>query len=255
MEVVKEDASHRYYAEEKIRHSLQVAGAGNYIIRHVSWLKNKSDDYIEMVKTAVLLHDVCRFPEIAKDAKGYKEKYDHGMAAYEFLNHTSLFDDIRIRLPIKHHGHLIEELYGDEEYQNLDDELRQEVKLICFLVRDADKIANFNMIVREPYFWPLFTGVKGEITAENMKVSDFVWENAFTDRTIPKNYRTIADRIASFLSWYVDINYQAALDYCNKSQLLDLMLKIFDRYCSDEEFKRQYSAHIRKFLSEHEFIK
>ena len=118
MEVVKDDVYYRHYAEEKIRHSLQVAGAGNYLLRHIDWLKNKPAEYIEMVKTAILLHDVCRFAEIVKLYHGI-EDYDHGIAAYEFLEHTPLFDDIRIRLPIKHHGHLIKELYADVEYQDL----------------------------------------------------------------------------------------------------------------------------------------
>ena len=254
-DTVGEDKFHCYYAEEKIRHSLQVAGAGNYLIRHIDWLKDKSDEYIEMVKTAVLLHDVCRFSEIAKDFKGIKEKYDHGVAAYEFLNHTSLFDDIRIILPIKHHGHLIGDLYADKEFQNLDDELRREVELICFLVRDADKIANFNMVVHEPYFWSLFTGIERELTADDLKISDYVRQNSFIDGTIPKPFYTIADRVASFLSWYMDINYQAAIDYCDKLGLVKAMMDLFEKYCSDEEYKHKYSAHIFKHLREHKFIK
>lgn len=254
IEVVGRDEFHTYFAEEKIRHSLQVAGAGNYLIRHVEWLKNKSDEYKEMVESACLLHDVCRFSQITKNFHGQKN-YDHGVAAYEFLKHSAMFDDIRIILPIKHHGHMIEKLYADEEYQELDDNLRREVELICFVVRDADKIANFNMMVHEELYLPLFINLNHELTDNDFKISDRVWNCAFGNSTIPRPCQTVADSITSFVSWYMDINYQASLDYCAKLGVTDLMFKLFDKYCKDEEFKRKYSEHIYKHLNEHKFIK
>ncbi|MBR6355740.1 MAG: hypothetical protein IKR92_02690 [Alphaproteobacteria bacterium] len=254
MEIVKNDKHYSYYAEEKIRHSLQVAGAGNYLLRHIEWLKDKPAEYIDMVKTAVLLHDVCRFTEIAKLYQGAKE-YDHGVAAYEFLAHTPLFNDIRIRLPIKHHGHLIQDLYDDAEYQNLPDDLRAEVEKICFIVRDADKIANFNMVTHEPYFLPLFMDIERELTPADLAVSAHVWQTAFRHNTVPKPFYTIGDRVTSFFSWYLDINYRAALDYCDKLGITELMYQMFDKYCGDTEFKQKYLQFVQDYLHTHEFIK
>ncbi len=255
MEVVGKDKFYSYYAEEKIRHSLQVAGAGNYLVEHIDWLKDKSAEYKEMVKTVCLLHDICRFSQITKDFHGQAEGYDHGAAGADFLNQSSLFDDIRITLPIRHHGHRIKELYADEEYQKLDEGLRKEVELICFLVRDADKIANFNMMVHEPYFLPLFIGDKKPLTPEDLQISEYTRQNSFIDDTIPKPSYTVGDRIASFVSWYMDINYRAAIDYCTKLGLVESMFKLFEDYCNDEEYKQKYSQHVRKHLREHNFIK
>ncbi|MBR1825106.1 MAG: HD domain-containing protein [Alphaproteobacteria bacterium] len=254
MEVVKNDKFYSYYAEEKIRHSLQVAGAGNYLVRHIEWLKNKSAEYVEMVCTAVLLHDVCRFSEIVKLYHNVSQ-YDHGVAAYEFLRHTPLFDDIRIRLPIKHHGHLIEALYADSEYQSLSDDLRDEVQKICFIVRDADKIANFNMVTHEPYFLPLFMDIDRELTAEDLAISDHVWQTAFEENTVPYPFHTVGDRVTSFLSWYMDINYRAALDYCDKLGVTDLMFAMYDKYCGDTAFKQKYVPFVKNYLQTHDFIK
>ncbi|MBR3501957.1 MAG: HD domain-containing protein, partial [Alphaproteobacteria bacterium] len=96
-----------YYFNEKQRHSMQVFGAGNMLVRHIDWLKNKPAEYIEMVRTAVLLHDVYRFKEIALKATENKN-IDHGIEGAEFLRNIPQFSDIRIWLPIYHHGHLIE---------------------------------------------------------------------------------------------------------------------------------------------------
>ena len=253
LEVVGNDKFYAYYAEEKIRHSLQVAGAGNYLVRHIEWLKDKPEKYIEMIRTAVLLHDVCRFTEISRLYRGEK-KYDHGVAAYEFLGRTPLFDDIRIRLPIKHHGHFIEQLYTDAEYQNLPAELREEVQKICFIVRDADKIANFNMVTHEPYFLPLFIDINRELKPEDMAISEHVWQTAFVENTVPYPFYTVADRATSFLSWYLDINYRAALDYCDKLGITDLMFAMYDKYCGDATFKQKYVPFVKNHLSTHRFL-
>ena len=252
MDVVKNDKFHSYYAEEKIRHSLQVAGAGNYLVRHIEWLKNKPEEYVDMVRTAVLLHDVCRFSEIADRFRGVRN-YDHGVAAYEFLRYTPLFNDIRIRLPIKHHGHLIRDLYADAEYQSLDSALQQEVERICFVIRDADKIANFNLVTHEPYFLPLFFDLDRETKDEDFMISDTVRANAFVEDTIPFPINTIADRAAAFLSWYMDINYQAAIDYCQKLGVTELMFAMFAKYCKDAEFKAKYAEFVRGYLQKHKF--
>lgn len=254
MEAVHDDEHFSFYAKEKIRHSLQVAGAGNYLVRHIEWLKNKSAEYIEMVRTAVLLHDVCRFSETAKLYRGEQE-YDHGVAAYEFLHHTPLFDDIRIRLPIKHHGHLIEALYADDEFQKLSESVRQEVEKICFIVRDADKIANFKMVVNEPYFLPLFMDTERELTAEDLQISEHVWQNAFKINTVPKPFYTIGDRVASLLSWYLDINYQASIDFCAKLGVTDLVFAMFEKYCGDEDFKQKYLAFVKEYMNSHKYLK
>ena len=253
MDVVKNDKFYSYYAEEKIRHSLQVAGAGNYLVRHIEWLENKSAKYVEMVRVAVLLHDVCRFSEIADRFRGAR-KYDHGVAAYEFLRYTPLFNDIRIRLPIKHHGHLIEELYADAEYQSLDSALQQEVEKICFVVRDADKIANFNMVTNEPYFLPLFFDLNHDIGDKDLAVSDTVWQNAFRESTIPYPLATIADKVTAFLSWYTDINYRAAIDFCERLGVTKRMFAFFGEYCHDDEFRQKYTEFVRTYLQKHKFL-
>ena len=115
---VKSDAYYASFANEKKRHSLQVLGAGNYLIRHIEWLKNKSPEYIELIKTAVFLHDIGRFDDIESRFL-HGKACDHGIEGCNYLRKTELFNDIRICLPIKHHGHVIKDLYDDKEYQSI----------------------------------------------------------------------------------------------------------------------------------------
>ena len=254
-DIVKNDDFYRGYALEKQRHSKQVAGAGNYIIPKIEWLKNKPAEYIEMVRTAVLLHDVCRFTEIAFAYTG-KGKYDHGVGASELLKHTPLFSDIRIWLPIKHHGHRIEDLYNDVVYRKIADKnLQKEVELICFIIRDADKIANFNMLIHEANILPLFLGKSCGDKFKDGQISQIVKDNAFKFDTTPRFAgATQGDHITSYLSWFFDINYQSSIDYCQRLNIVSGLLDLFEKYCNDSDFKRSYSEFVLQYLTAHEFL-
>ena len=253
--IVKDDEFYRGFALEKWRHSKQVAGAGNYIIPKIEWLKNKSADYMEMVRTAVLLHDVCRFAEIERKFRN-KGNYDHGVAACEFLQHTPMFNDMRILLPIKHHGHRIEDLYNDEVYQNIaDKQLQKEVEQICFIIRDADKIANLNMMMNEKNVLPLFLGKGSGDKYKDGLISQIVKDRAFIEDTTPRFAgASVGDHITGYLSWFFDINYKYSIEYCQRLNVIDGLFKMFDEYCSDEEFKHKYKEFVRAYLQNHEYL-
>lgn len=255
-EIVKNDEFYGGYALEKWRHSKQVAGTGNYIIPKIEWLKQKDSSYVEMVRTAVLLHDVCRFTEIVCKFQN-RGKYDHGLGASILLQNTPMFSDMRIWLPIKHHGHIIEELYNDEVYQNISDkELQKEIRLICFIIRDADKIANLNMLVNEKDVLPLFLGQGSDDKYKDGQISEIVKENAFKPQPTPRfDGATVGDHITSYLSWFFDVYYQYSVDYCTKLNVIDGLFALFEKYCSDESFKREYTEFVKKYLQTHSFLR
>ena len=255
-DIVQNDEFYRGYALEKWRHSWQVFGAGNYLMKRIEWLQQKPPAYINMVKTAVLLHDCCRFTEIVQRYSKQKP-CDHSVAGAEFLRNTPMFQDIRIWLPIKHHGHVIEELYEDTEYQNIENaELKKEVEQICFLVRDADKIANLHLIKNEPNILPLFLGKSDFVAETDGIVSAKIKARPFAETTLPRSYdSTVAERIAGYLSWFMDINYKASIEYCERLEIIETIFTMLDQYCIDVEFKQSFAAFVRNFLQRHEFLR
>ena len=256
MAVVREQPQWLAYAQEKWRHSMQVMGAGNYLVRRIQWLQDRTDNYIDMVKTAILLHDVCRFAEISARFRENIQSFDHGAVGAEFLRKIPEYNDIRIWLPIRHHGHVIEELYADKEYQNIKDKkLQEEVERICFVIRDADKIANLRMMAYEPDILPLFLGKNKYVPQEDGVISDLVRRNAFGKTTIPRDqHSTMADRVTGYLSWFKDINYQYAIDFCVKLGVLPRLFELLDKYCNDEKFKKEYKNHLTQYINTHKFM-
>ena len=130
------------FAEEKYVHSLQVLGAGNYILGHEEFFINKSPEFIDLAKTVLVLHDIARFEEIVRRSQNITN-YDHGVEGAKLLEDLPPFSNILITLPIKHHGHMIEDFYNDDAFKAINDPQQiEDVKNLIFLVRDADKIAN-----------------------------------------------------------------------------------------------------------------
>ena len=242
------------YLNEKWRHSMQVFGAGNMLVRHIDWLKEKPADYIEMVRTAVLLHDVYRFKEIALLAEN--KKIDHGVEGAKFLKNIPLFSDIRIWLPIYHHGHVIESLYADPQYQNIQDEsLKKEVELICFVIRDADKIANLRMLADEPDMRPLFLSHGTGEPLHDYHISAFAKEDAFAGKTVRRTPDcTIADRMLGYLSWFNDINYRYSVDFCLKLRVIEKLKEYFAQICNDKAFVAEYFAYFDECLRLRAFL-
>lgn len=226
-EFVKDSDYHRGYMNEKIKHSLQVAGAGNGILRNEPYFQNRSSEFVEIAKTAILLHDVFRFREI-KFLYETGQKLDHGIKGAEMLKSMPDFNDILITLPIKHHGHMIEELYNDEEYKAISDEqLKENVKHIAFAVRDADKIANWQYLMTDfenvKTFW--FKNTDRSSVAE-MYVTPAVWQSFINQEVINNNLvKTNADTMLSTLCWLFDINYKASINYCIKLNLFNKFYK------------------------------
>lgn len=225
--IVKNSDYHRGYMNEKIKHSLQVAGAGNGILRNEPYFQNRSSEFVEIAKTTILLHDVFRFREI-KFLYETGQKLDHGIKGAEMLKSMPDFNDILITLPIKHHGHMIEELYNDEEYKAISDEqLKEDVKHIAFAVRDADKIANWQYLMTDfenvKTFW--FKNTDRSSVAE-MYVTPAVWQSFINQEVINNNLvKTNADTMLSTLCWLFDINYKASINYCIKLNLFNKFYK------------------------------
>ncbi|MBR1648955.1 MAG: HD domain-containing protein [Alphaproteobacteria bacterium] len=250
-EKVKEDGYYACFAEEKLHHSLQVLGAGNFIIRHESWFANKTQDFIDLCKTAVLLHDIARFEEITVRYLR-NVKIDHGEEGAKKLKLMPEFNDIRITLPIKHHGHVKEDFYRDAEFLNIKDtKLADEVEHIFFLIRDADKIANFNIVCNErEKFLPVFIPQKDEVSDQRSIITPEVKDDFLRCKTV--NYalrRTQADHCLAFISWFFDINYQSSVVFCER---LDLINKMFDGlkfYQNDENLAQDLKNLVIKYLT------
>lgn len=59
------------FMDEKIKHSYQVLGAGNVLLKHESCFAHINEEEKSYYQALVLLHDVARFKEILEKKKGF----------------------------------------------------------------------------------------------------------------------------------------------------------------------------------------
>ena len=227
------------YVEEKIYHSMQVIGAMKYIMKHEKTFQNRDKDFLNYAKIATILHDVGRFEEIKRlyDAEKNKNgknslwnsKLNHGYFGYEILKNSAEYNDPRIYIPVKHHGNMIEDLYEDEEFLSIKDEkLKKDIVEIIFLVRDADKTANYYLVTYGKY--TKFPNVfKNSYTEEenSRPISPEAMEE-FTGFSVVgrENSYNFATRYLNMLSWIFDINYLPSFDLIIKKGSLSKMADI-----------------------------
>ena len=239
-EVVRGSPYHEAYMNEKIRHSLQVSGAGNGILAHEAYFANKDGSFIDIVRTAILLHDIYRFREIRVLFQTGR-KTDHGVLGAEMLAKTADFNNMLITLPIKHHGHMIECMYKDEQYLNQSEEIKDTIKHIAFAVRDADKIANWYLLAHE---WDAINEVwlrhPNDFSKVQTQINPELWTWFENQKVAPNNLcHTNADILLSILCWLFDMNYDYSIGFCEYHGLFSKLCDILRKFGVDELKIRQ----------------
>lgn len=253
LEYVKDSHFHTLYTNEKIEHSFQVIGAGNYIMKHEKYYQGRDETFLRLAKLAYLFHDIGRFREICELFDlGIEHlsatKLDHGAFGAEFLSRLPQYDTPFLLLPVKYHNKLIEDYYNSAEYHNLEKE-KKDITEILKLVRDADKIANFHLITtRTEELKELFCPENARNLPQNIQpeiLEDFMNEKAIDLRKI----KTVCDRILNLLSWTYDLNYLPSFVFCSKLNCFDKMLNILKTCNPDNKTQEKVEKKLKSFIT------
>lgn len=237
--MVKSAPDFAHYAEEKYVHSFQVYDMGKYLYERE--FGGYSQEFKETALKALLLHDIGRFVEIENQYKhGWGARLDHGEVGAEFLK-TQGFDDERILLTIKHHGHMVEDFYADSEYENMKDEgLKKETEKVLFLVRDADKLANFKMFLEEKdiekgylYF---FVMLRERLSSKYARVSEDVLEGFLKGEVVLERLvKSPVDELLKYISWVYDLNFATSLEFFMENDMLNGFVSALKYFKMDEK--------------------
>lgn len=240
------------FADEKMTHSLQVIGAGNYIMRHEPYFQTDRADLQRCAKLAYLFHDIGRFTEIERryEEEPTPQRHKHAIYSCDILQRYPEYTRAEILLPIKYHSCMIEELYNAPEFLSIgDSQLKQDILHITYLVRDADKIANLYLMKTseaqsDKVFNDLFLERKpfGD-------VSPAILEAFFAHKVAPlAEVVTANDWIVCYMSWIFDLNYKSSFDFCDKTGCFDNLLSIFNKHTPDTTLQQQVSQTLFDYI-------
>lgn len=200
---IHEDGVAKDYMMLKINHTKKVVEA----IERIAKSLNLSDDEIEIAKLLGLLHDVGRFPQIAK----YKSDNDRLTD-----NHARMgVDELKLQNILKDENddmkNLIYKCIMNHNILDIPaDEKDEEIILFSKLIRDADKVDIYRVI---------FTDIK-DLTEDKLHelYSDFSFDiktseeiyNAIKNNERPKraDAKTFIDSLVIQISWVLnDMNF------------------------------------------------
>jgi hypothetical protein len=178
------------------------------------------DERKMLAETAALFHDVGRFEQFMK-YKSYNDvgTEDHSLLGLKVLAENKVLDCLSQR-----EREIIEEairLHGEKELAcNLD----EQTKFIAKLVRDADKLDIYYVMIN--WLGDLqknpgkYLGTMG-FSAEN-KYSKHIIQAVLNNRTIDyKDFKTLNDMVIAQLGWVVDVNFVPTLKEIKKRKLLE----------------------------------
>ncbi len=243
------------FCDEKIKHSLQVLGAANYIIKHEPYFFEQSSTFIENAQTAVLLHDIARFDEAVYRYNHPNESYEHGVKGAEFLTSFSEFNKPYIILPVRYHSDIyLTRLYEDTEFVKLSSVEQTEVEKIAQLVRDADKIANLHFFfyfqehLRELVLSEFFSSKMAEKTQDihPQILNEFLQNRLLASKDLSNQ----AERLLQIFAWVFDLNYKSSFVFCHKRKVFQQMFDVFYEICTSSETQRIVISKIRTFIAD-----
>ena len=196
----------------KIKHIESVVS----VAKEVAESLNLDEENVKLAELIALLHDIGRFEQV---------KRYHTFMDKDSINHAEF------GVNLLKEG-LIREFINDDKYDKIilnsvlnhnrnkiDEDLDEHTKLHCRIVRDADKVDIYNVLLSGDVK-SIYNG------CENMSyqlISDRVYNDFLKGKTINYlNIKTHADVVVSHIAYIYDINFEYSIkiikenDYINK---------------------------------------
>ena len=144
---------------------------------------------------------------------------------------------------------MIEDLYNDPEFYTIEDpQLKYEIEKITFLVRDADKIANFKLLSESGQdIWKLFRLQKG--LKEQTPISEIVYQTFLKQEVIRiADAKTNSDFILLLICWIFDLNYHSSFAYMQNNQCFEFLVEELRNSNSDSSTQHRIEQIIQDYL-------
>ena len=215
----------------KFYHSYRVMDLSMLIAKHT----DIPEENIEIAEIAGLLHDYARFPQWEK-YKTYSdiESIDHGDLAVELLFTNSAISQYCNNV------RYYDEIFDSIKYHNklfIPEHLSEHNKLMCKIIRDADKLDIFY----------LFGVNKDLIPEDEENISLEVEQDFYSKKSIDRRkVKNKSDNILLDLAMVFDLNFDYSYKYLYDLKLIE---KIYEGIENKEKYGK-YFDYIIEYIKE-----
>jgi len=191
----------------KIRHTYKVTN----IAQNLALFLNLDDELTKKVYLSALFHDLGRFPQWEEYQTFIDSKsFDHGDKSCEILKNNGICDEIILKA-VKYHN----------KYE-LPKDLTEEERLVCEIVRDADKLDILH------YKWKL--------DDKKHKIKDNIIRCFEKEKLVPNDLvKYPVDGILRQLSFIYDLNFDESKDMVFASDIIDRNIDLIYSSCKDKK--------------------
>jgi len=212
-------------------------------IKLLSQSLNLSSSDSRIAEVIALFHDIGRFEQFAK-YQTFKDdiSIDHASLGLSILNDYKVLKDVSVEDTA-----FILQAIGYHNKYAIPTNLPEKNLLFCKLIRDADKLDIFNMLIDSYENHQLY---KNEAFEEFIDSNEY--QISFVERIINREkvsfneVKTKADIKILRLSWIYDINFNESLKIIESNKYIDRIIKFLPR---DENIVRLHK-HINAYVQD-----
>lgn len=204
----------------KIRHTYQVADTAKDIAMNLK-LQNEE---IELATLIGLLHDIGRFEQ----EKKYQSFSDEETIDHAILGSKILFEDNLIRNFIEDNQYddIIKIAIENHNRYTIEPNLNKKELLHANIVRDADKVDNFNVKTYQS-----FESLFGKSYIGDESISDEVYNTFYDCKCILNSVRkTNMDKLVSYLAFIFDMNFKRSYEIIKENDYIRKICMRIDYY-------------------------
>lgn len=207
---------------------------------------NLSDIEISIAEVIALFHDIGRFEQFAK-YKTFKDSIsvDHANLGVKILKDCNVFKE----MPIEEKKLILEAIWFHNKYQ-IPNNLSKKQVLFCKLIRDADKLDIFNLLIdsyENPHLY------KNEAFEEFIDSKEY--QMSFVDNIINgkkvsyDDVKTKADIKLVRISWIFDINFNESLRIIEANKYVDRIIKFLPNDDKISNLHRYVNSYLESKIS------
>ncbi len=226
-EFLKYAESYLAYGEKielKMKHTFRVVNLCEEIARK----KGLTEEEIELAKLCGLLHDIARFEQYKRyQTFADSKSIDHGDLGVEILKENHFISKFSVD---KAFEPLILKAVKYHNKYALPEDLTEQERLFCNLVRDADKIDILYLYTTGGISLPIDDDIFSEGILNQLKNESVV------KRTTEE---TKADKLAISLGFVFDIAFQESIHILRKKDYINQEIDIYKNKATNPKLKEQ----------------
>ncbi|MDR3594067.1 HD domain-containing protein [Clostridium sp.] len=232
-----EDSIVNQNIELKEKHTLNVARHAVNIAKSL----NLTEDEIITAEIIGLFHDIGRFEQF-RTYKTFKDfiSINHATLGIKILEENKILKDLD-----DHRQKIIVKAISLHNTKDLPNNLNEEETLFCKLIRDADKLDIFRVIMeyeneRKDNPNPAIDNLPFTPGYNKELLNDIIFNRKISNNSL-KNYN---DRKLYELSWIIDLNFPFSFNYIKEKNVLEMLINCLP----ENEEINQISKYLEQYI-------